>query len=166
MQKKHRKQSNSTAPALTHPYECLGHHPPNHSGGGVGRKRRGEGSCRWDHGIQPGRQPAFPFLLVRLGLPGGCRGQAAAVSPPGPVLDPLHAPAEPGGSCSWTARTCLEKPKGQLGLFAELHSSGPAAQVALQNSGLKLHPFVQGCKPHFAARAEHLAPRSWVAEAI
>lgn len=86
-------------------------------------------------------------------------------------------PGPPSGSPESTCRaqrqlqldtpTCLKKPKGQLGLLAELHSSGPAAQVALLNSDLKLHLFFfQGCVACFAARAEHSAPCSWAAEAI
>lgn len=132
----------------------------------MGRKRAGKGSSRWDHGIQPGCQPAFPFLLVRLGFPGGCRGQAAAVSPRPHSGSPASTCRAVRGSCTWTARSCLKKPKGQLELLAELHSSGPAAQVALQNSGLKVHLFFQGCMPCFTARAEHLDPCSWAAEAI
>lgn len=81
MQKKPRKQSKSTAPTLTHPDESWDTTLRTTQATGLGRKRRGEGSCRWDHGIHPGRQPAFPLLLVRPGFPGGCWRQVAAVSP-------------------------------------------------------------------------------------
>lgn len=168
MQKKPRKQSKSTAPTLTHtPWGALGHHPLNHSGSRVGRKRRGEGSCRWDHGIHPGRQPAFPLLLVRLGFPGECRGQAAA-APPWPYSG---SPA-----CTCRARRQLQLDSSYVSQEAE-RAAGDTCRAkfqwtcssgGFQNSGLKLHLFFffQGCKACFAARAEYLAPCSSAAEAI
>lgn len=158
MQKKHRKQSNSTAPALTHPYECLGHHPPNHSGGGVGRKRRGEGSCRWDHGIQPGRQPAFPFLLVRLGLPGGCRGQAAAVSPP--------RPRSGSPACTCRARRQLQLDSSYVSREAE-RAAGAICRAAFQwtcSSGgfaklrFKAPSFCSGLQTPFCCKSRTFSP--------
>lgn len=81
-----KSEATATPPPHTHTLtSALGHHPRNHSVAGWGG-REGEGSCHWDHGIQPGWQPAFLLLLVRLCLPGGCRGQeAAALQSPQPL---------------------------------------------------------------------------------
>lgn len=130
--------------------ECLGHHPPNHSGGGVGRKRRGEGSCRWDHGIHPGRQPAFPFLLVGLGFPGGCRGQAAAASPPRPRSGPpactcrarrqlqLDSSYVPPGAQRAAGATCRAKLQGTCssGGFAKLRFKAASFFFGVANPDL------------------------------
>lgn len=61
--------------------------------------------------------------------------------PPGPPSGSLASTCRAQRQLQLDTPTCLKKPKGQLGLLAELHSSGPAAQVALLNSGLKLHLF-------------------------
>lgn len=167
MQKSTEKQSHSTPPPTrTHPEEHPGPPPPNDSGSGVGRKTRGEGSCRWDHGIQLGRRPVLLFLLVRLCLPGGRRGQESAA---------LRPPRPPSASPACTCRAGRQpQPHSSYPSWEGKRAAGAVCRAMLQytcNSGLKFRLFVQDCKPRFGARSEHLAPRnqapcSWVAETI
>lgn len=54
----------------------------------------------------PASQTWLSWWVLRAG---GCR------IPPAPFLDPLQAPAEPGGSCSWTLLHVSRSPKGSWG---------------------------------------------------
>lgn len=168
VQKSTEKQSHSTPPpqhahTLT---STLGHHPQITRAAGWGGREGGEGSCCWDHGIQPGRRPVLLFLLVRLCLPGGRRGQeSAALRPPWP----------PSASAACTCRAGRQpQPHSSYPSWEGKRAAGAICRAMVQytcNSGLKLHLFVHDCKPRFGVRSEHLAPRnqapcSWVAETI
>lgn len=129
----------------------------------MGRKRRGEGSCHWDHGIQPGRRPALLFLLVRLCLPGGRRRQEAAAlqtHTPIPSPAPFCLPSmylqrrEAAAATQLILTHCLEKPKGQVGAICIA-----AAQVASQNSGLKAPPFLSGLQTLFCRKSRTFSPK-------
>lgn len=158
MQKKAQKAKQQHRPSTHTPWGAPGTPPsePLRRRGGEEEKRGRKLSLGSWHSTWPSASFSAPasqtWLSWWVPRAGSCS------FPPGPVLAPLHAPAEPRGSCSWTARMCLKKLKGQLGLLAELNSSGPAAQVALQNSGLKLHLIFSGLQTLFCCKRRTFSP--------